>query len=148
MTFVTNCCDIFFCRPLPAVPWFPPSSTLLLCNEAGQPRERLLHDGPLCLVEGDDGPPLLASGTKIQPKEEVSGRTSLRTSRQKLRSGPPNPGKPSISERTSHADVHEKISVFFKLRADFSFPIAAQAHHHIHPIFQLLHPYSNFFRIN
>ena len=33
------------------------------------------------------------SGTKIQPKEEVFGRTSLRTSRQKLRSGPPNPGK-------------------------------------------------------
>ena len=48
------------------------------------------------------------SGTKIQPKEEVFGRTSLRTSRQKLRSGPPNPGKTSISERTSRADVHEK----------------------------------------
>ena len=35
----------------------------------------------------------LFSGTKIQPKEEVFGRTSLRTSGQKLRSGPPNPGK-------------------------------------------------------
>ena len=33
------------------------------------------------------------SGTKIQPKEEVFGRISLRTSGQKLRSGPPNPGK-------------------------------------------------------
>ena len=30
---------------------------------------------------------------KNQPKEEVLGRTSLRTSGQKLRSGPPNPGK-------------------------------------------------------
>ena len=50
----------------------------------------------------------LSSGTKIQPKEEVLGRTSLRTSRQKLRSGPPKPGKTSISERTSHADVHDK----------------------------------------
>ena len=50
----------------------------------------------------------LKTGTKIQPKEEVFGRTSLRTSRQKLRSGPPNPGKTSTSERTSHADVHEK----------------------------------------
>ena len=48
------------------------------------------------------------SGTKIQPKEEVFGRTSLRTSRQKLRSGPPNPGKTSISERAFHADVREK----------------------------------------
>ena len=33
------------------------------------------------------------SGTKIQPKEEVFGRISLRTSGQTLRSGPPNPGK-------------------------------------------------------
>ena len=48
---------------------------------------------------------------EIQPKEEVFGRTSLRTSRQKLRSGLPNPGKTSISELTSHADVHEKTSV-------------------------------------
>ena len=30
---------------------------------------------------------------KISPKTEVFGRTSLRTSGQKLRSGPPNPGK-------------------------------------------------------
>ena len=48
------------------------------------------------------------SGTKIQPKEEVFSRISLRTSGQKLRSGPPNPGKASILERTSRADVHEK----------------------------------------
>ena len=51
------------------------------------------------------------SGTKTQPKEEVLGRTSLRTSRLKLRSGPPNLRKTSISERASHADVHEKTSV-------------------------------------
>ena len=51
-----------------------------------------------------------SSGTKIQPKEEVLGRISLRTSGQKLRLGPPNPGKTSISARTSRADVHEKIS--------------------------------------
>ena len=51
------------------------------------------------------------SGTRIQPKEEVFGRISLRTSGQKLRSGPPNPGKTSISERTSRADVLEKTSV-------------------------------------
>ena len=36
------------------------------------------------------------SGTKIQPKEEVFSRISLWTSGQKLRSGPPNPGKTSI----------------------------------------------------
>ena len=48
------------------------------------------------------------SGTKIQPKEEVFGRRSLRTSGQKLRSGPPNPGKISILAPTSRADVHEK----------------------------------------
>ena len=35
----------------------------------------------------------LWSETKNQPKEEVFGRTSLRTSGQTLRSGPPNPGK-------------------------------------------------------
>ena len=62
------------------------------------------------------------SGTKIQPKEEVFGRISLRTSGQKLRSGPPNPGKKSNLERTSRADVHEKTSVLKKLRADFPFP--------------------------
>ena len=48
------------------------------------------------------------SGTKNQPKEEVLARISLRTSGQKLRSGPPNPGKTSILGRTSRADVHEK----------------------------------------
>ena len=48
------------------------------------------------------------SGTKIQPKEEVLSRISLQTSGQKLRSGPPNPGKTSIFARTSRADVHEK----------------------------------------
>ena len=48
------------------------------------------------------------SGTRIQPKEEVFGRISLRTSGQKLRSGPPNPGKTSILERTARADIHEK----------------------------------------
>ena len=52
------------------------------------------------------------SGTKNQPKEEVLGRTSLRTSGQKLRSGPPNPGKTSILARKSRADVHERTSVW------------------------------------
>ena len=36
------------------------------------------------------------SGTKSQPKEEVLGRISLQTSGQKLRSGPPNPGKQAL----------------------------------------------------
>ena len=49
---------------------------------------------------------------KISPKTEVFGRTSLRTSGQKLRTGPPNPGKKtSILAWTCHADVHEKTSV-------------------------------------
>ena len=48
---------------------------------------------------------------KISPKTEVFGRTSLRTSGRKLRSGPPNPGKTSILARTCRADVHEKTSV-------------------------------------
>ena len=34
---------------------------------------------------------LVGPGTKIQPKEEILGRISLRTSGQKLQSGPPNP---------------------------------------------------------
>ena len=62
------------------------------------------------------------SGTKIQPKEEVLGRISLRTSGQKLRSDPPNPGrKKNIFARTSRADVMKKLWSE-KLRADFSFP--------------------------
>ena len=51
------------------------------------------------------------SGTKNQPKEEALGRISLRTSGQRLRSGPPNPARISILARTSRADVHEKTSV-------------------------------------
>ena len=51
---------------------------------------------------------LRSSGTKNQPKEEVFGRISLRTSSQKLRSGPLNPGKESIGAPTSRADIHEK----------------------------------------
>ena len=57
------------------------------------------------------------SGTKIQPKEEVLGRISLRTSGQKLRSDPPNPGKTSIFARTSMRKLRSE-----KLRAYFLFP--------------------------
>ena len=49
--------------------------------------------------------------SKNQPNEEVLGRISLWTSPQKLRSGPPNPGKTSILAWTSRAGVHEKTSV-------------------------------------
>ena len=59
---------------------------------------------------------------KISPKTEVFGRTSLRTSGQKLRSGPPNPGKQAFrhghAARTSTKKLRSE-----KLRADFSFPI-------------------------
>ena len=55
--------------------------------------------------------PNLNQKRKISPKTEVFGRTSLRTSGQKLRSGPPNPSKTSISARAYRADVHEKTSV-------------------------------------
>ena len=62
-----------------------------------------------------------SSGTKIQPKKEVLGRTSLRTSRQKLRSGPQNPGKTTFRNghptRTSMKKFRSE-----KLQADFSFP--------------------------
>ena len=47
-----------------------------------------------------------------QPKEEVFGQTSLRTSRQKLLSGPPNPGKISSLARTCRTDVHKKSLVW------------------------------------
>ena len=67
------------------------------------------------------------SGTKIQPKEEVFGRTSLRTSRQKLLSGPPNPGKQAFRNghpaRTSMKKLRSE-----KLRADFSFPSLPHFH--------------------
>ena len=49
---------------------------------------------------------------KNQPKEEVLGRISLRTSGRKPRSSPPNPGKRRMLARTSHADVHEKTLVW------------------------------------
>ena len=51
------------------------------------------------------------SNVVSQPKEEVLGWISLLTSGQKLRSGPPNPGKRGILARTSCADIHEKTSV-------------------------------------
>ena len=55
------------------------------------------------------------SEAKNQPKEEVFGRTSLRTSGQKLRSGPPNLGKKtSILARTYTQKLRSE-----KLRADF-----------------------------
>ena len=65
----------------------------------------------------------LSSGTKNQPKEEVLARISLRTSGQKLRSGPPSPGKQAFWDghpaRTSMKKLRSE-----KLRADFSFPIS------------------------
>ena len=63
-----------------------------------------------------------AEQTKMQPKEEGFGRISLQTSGQKLRS----PGKTSILERTSRADVHEKTFSLKKLGADFPFPTGAE----------------------
>ena len=62
------------------------------------------------------------SETTNQPKEEVFGQTSLRSSSQKLRSGPPNPGKQKKQAfwnghagRTSTKELRSE-----KLRADFS----------------------------
>ena len=49
---------------------------------------------------------------KSAQRPKFFGRTSLRTSGQKLRSGPPNPGETSILARTCRADVHEKTSVW------------------------------------
>ena len=73
--------------------------------------------------------PGIDSGKKIQPKEEVFGRISLRTSGQKLRSGPPIletkkkqafwNGHPA---RTSMRKLRSE-----KLRADFPFPIDTQS---------------------
>ena len=62
------------------------------------------------------------SGTKIQPKEEVFGRISLRTSGQKLRSGPPNPGKKQAFWNGHPARTSMKKLRSEKLRADFPFP--------------------------
>ena len=75
-----------------------------------------------CLTQVLSGrQPALQSGTKIQPKEEVFGRISLRTSGQKLRSGPPNPGKQAFwnghPARTSMKKLRSE-----KLRADFFVP--------------------------
>ena len=61
------------------------------------------------------------SETKNQPKEEVFGRTSLRTSRQKLRLGPPSPGKTSIWHRDAARTSAKKLRSE-KLRTDFLFP--------------------------
>ena len=58
---------------------------------------------------------------KLRPKMEALGRRYLRTSGQKLRSGPPNPGKTSMLAWTSRADVHEN-NFGLKNGADFSFP--------------------------
>ena len=65
----------------------------------------------------------LLPGTKIQPKEEVLGRTSLWMSRQKLRSGSPNPGKKQAFRNGHPARTSIKKLRSEKLRADFSFPI-------------------------
>ena len=67
--------------------------------------------------------PALESDSKNQPKEEVFGRTSLRTSGQKLRSGPPNPGKKQAFWHGHAARTSTKKLRSEKLRADFSFPI-------------------------
>ena len=66
----------------------------------------------------------VSSGTKIQPKEEVFGRISLRTSGQKLRSGPPNAGKKQAFWDGHPAQTSMKKLRSEKLRADFSFPIS------------------------
>ena len=57
-------------------------------------------------------------GAKNQTKEEVLGRISVRTSSQKLRSGPPNPGKQALWPGRL---VRTKLRSG-KLWADFSFP--------------------------
>ena len=62
------------------------------------------------------------SETKKQPKEEVFGRTSLRISGQKLRSGPPNPGKQALWHRHATRTSTKKLRSEKKLRADFSLP--------------------------
>ena len=75
----------------------PPPSLLRVTHESLTPG----HPAGIRQVPRGGGPEACAhlhSGTKIQPKEEVFGRTSLRTSGQKLRSGPPNAGK-TIGER-------------------------------------------------
>ena len=60
---------------------------------------------------------------KIQPEEQVLGRISLQTSGQKLRSGPPNPGKKQAFWHRHPARTSTKKLRSEKLRADFSFPI-------------------------
>ena len=57
------------------------------------------------------------SETKKKPKEEIFGRTSLRTCGQKLRSGPPTPGQKNIrhgqNERLGNYSENRFASVFF-----------------------------------
>ena len=63
------------------------------------------------------------SETKKQPKEEVFGRTSLRTSGQKLRSGPPKLEKTSIGGRGHAAWTSTKKNFGLKnFGLIFSFP--------------------------
>ena len=59
--------------------------------------------------------------TKSQPTEQVFGRTSLRTSGQKLRSGPPKSGKTSTLARTCRADVHKKKNFSLKKKFGLTF---------------------------
>ena len=54
---------------------------------------------------------LVESETKNQPKEEVLGHRSLRTSSQNLRSGPPNPGKKAFWRRHAARMSTNKNSV-------------------------------------
>ena len=70
--------------------------------------------------------PTAMSVKKNHPKEEILGRIFVRTSGQKLRSGPPNHGKTRVlaRARTSGADVLKKVWSE-KLRAEFSFPTVA-----------------------
>ena len=58
----------------------------------------------------------------MQPKEEVFARISLRTSVQKLRSGPPNPGEKQAFWNGHPARTSMKKLRSEKLRADFPFP--------------------------
>ena len=59
---------------------------------------------------------------KFSPKTEVFGQTSLRTSGQRLRSGPPNPGKKQAFWHRHAARTSTKKRRSEKLRADFSYP--------------------------
>ena len=93
----------------------------MTCSKNPEAKLDLFGHHPLLATFQGTGfnPP--AQKRKISPKTEVFGQTSLRTSGQTLRSGPPNPGKQAFwhghAARTSTKKLWSE-----KLRADFSFP--------------------------